>query len=160
MYRQNLKNHEKSRVCGELAYDHVAVVLPKLPDKNYSAKDQRARWVCFHIPNLWAKKGGTCNPTADISSLRHAAHFRVCRRLSRDFCSHAKIQEIMHELTAASSMEQWTCHWQSEKWRYEKMRIILTCSTCIWYGSRNLGTAFMLRLCGDVATFCTLIFLL
>jgi hypothetical protein len=106
MYRQNLKNHEKTRVCGELAYDHVAVVLPKLPDKNYSAKDQRARWVCFHIPNLWAKKGGTCNPTADISSLRHAAHFRVCRRLSRDFCSHAKIQEIMHKLTAASSLEQ------------------------------------------------------
>ena len=60
----------------------------------------------------------------------------------------------------ASSMEQWTCHWQSEKWRYERMRIILTCSTCIWYGSRNLGTAFMLRLCGDVATFSTLIFLL
>ena len=60
---------------------------PKLPDKNYSARDQRARWVCFQIPNLWAKKGGTCNPTADISSLRHAAHFRVCRRLSWDFYS-------------------------------------------------------------------------
>ena len=133
-------------------------MLPKLPDKNYSAKDQRARWVCFQIPNLWAKKGGTCNPTADISSLRHAAHFRVCRRLSRDFCSHAKIigwlsPVIVHKLTAASSMEQWTCHWQSEKWRYERMRIILTCSTCIWYGSRNLGTAFMLQLCGNIFYF-------
>ena len=82
--------------------DHVAVVSPKLPDKNYSARDQRARWVCFQIPNLWAKKGGTCNPTADISSL-HAAHFRVCRRLScpklsadslRSLCTSSQLRHL------------------------------------------------------------------
>ena len=85
-------------------------------------------------------------------------HISVCAEGFLDFCSHAKIigwlsPVIVHKLTAASSMEQWTCHWQSEKWRYERMRIILTCSTCIWYGSRNLGTAFMLQLCGNIFYF-------
>ena len=107
-----------------------------------SAKDHHAHRVCFQIPHLWAKKGGTCKATADISSPRQAAHFRVCRRLSRDlrFHFHSRIicdcinvsdggfsQEVMSKLPAAWFMEEWASHGQSdEKWRYEK-----ACLACL-----------------------------
>ena len=77
-----------------------------------SAKDHRAPRFCFHFPNAWAKNGGTCKPTADISSQRHVAHFRDFGFHSRIICDYLKVsdggfsQEVISKLPTAWFMEE------------------------------------------------------
>ena len=90
---------------------HRQILKRRLPDKNFCQRSMCPS-VCFHFPHAWAKNGGTCKPTADISSQRHVAHFRDFGFHSRIICDYLKVsdggfsQEVISKLPAAWFMEE------------------------------------------------------
>ena len=76
---------ESSARCQNRFCFYRQILKRRLPDKNFCQRSMCPS-VCFHFPHAWAKNGGTCKPTADISSQRHVAHFRDVGFHSRIIC--------------------------------------------------------------------------
>jgi len=119
------------------------ILKRRLPDKNFCQRSMCPS-VCFHFPHAWAKNGGTCKPTADISSQRHVAHFRDFGFHSRIICDILWLsQGVWWRIFSRGDFQApsrvihgGTSHGQSdEKWRYDKARLTffyLTYLHVIW----------------------------